>query len=61
MWQQWVNFILAVWLVLSSFFNLTLAGLTTNVAIVGIVMAVLALWGALRHNSMHMHEHRHAM
>jgi len=48
MWQSWINFILGIWLIISSFVLVkdTQGGMVNNL-IVGIVVAVLALWAAL--------------
>lgn len=46
MWQQWVNAILGVWLIAVPFIGFTSVGLTWALVITGIVVAVLALWGA---------------
>jgi FtsH-binding integral membrane protein len=65
MWQQWLNFIVGLWIIVSAFVGLTPDAMVTNLAVSGIAVAVLALWGALQHNSM-MHRstdrmtHRHA-
>ena len=46
MWQNFVNAILGLWLILSSFLGMSANALTTNLVIVGIVVAVLGFWGA---------------
>jgi len=63
MWQQWINFIAGLWLIVSAFVGFSLDALVTNVIVTGIVVAVLGLWGALQHNSMMRREdmtHSHA-
>lgn len=57
MWQQWINFVLGLWLAVSAYTGMTLAGLTLNLTVTGIVIAGLALWGALKHQSMERGEH----
>jgi hypothetical protein len=47
MWQHWINFLVGLWVILSGFINLTTQGMQTNLIISGIVIAVLAIWGAL--------------
>jgi hypothetical protein len=47
MWQQWINFILGLWLVISAYTGMALFGVTLNLTIVGLVVAALSLWGAL--------------
>ncbi len=61
-WQHWVNFIVGVWLILSASFGVSLGSMTTNLAVSGIVVAVLSLWGALANQSEYsrMGGHRHA-
>ncbi len=51
MWQQWVNFIAGLWLILSGFLNFSPAAMTTNFFVVGIIVAILGLWGALQYRS----------
>lgn len=46
MWQQWVNGVLGLWLILSAFIGFTPSAMTTNLVIVGIVVAILGFWGA---------------
>lgn len=66
MWQQWINFIVGLWIILSAYLGFTPANMATNLTISGIIVAVLALWGALKHNSSHTtmntedRLHRHA-
>lgn len=46
MWQHWVNAILGLWIILSSFVGMDVSTMTTNLVIVGIVIAILGFWGA---------------
>ena len=46
MWQQWVNALLGLWIIALPFLALTGASLTWTLVISGIVIAVLAVWGA---------------
>jgi len=58
MWQHWVNFVLSLWLVLSGYIGLSAAAMLTDLTIVGIAMAILAVWGAVEDQSYyHAHEH----
>ncbi len=58
MWQHWVNFVLSLWVMLSGYIGLSAADMTTNLTLSGIVIAVLAVWGALEEQSYHQrHEH----
>lgn len=46
MWQQWVNAILGLWVVAVPFIGITGAAFIWTLAITGIVIAVLGVWGA---------------
>lgn len=46
MWQNWINAILGLWIILSSFLGMSVSAMTTNLVIVGIVIAALGFWGA---------------
>ena len=46
MWQNWVNAILGLWSMLSSFIGMSVNSMTTNLLIVGAVIAILGFWGA---------------
>jgi hypothetical protein len=62
MWQQWINAVLGVWTIAVPFLGFTGATLTWVLAVTGIVIAVLALWGAGDENTERQHvaelEHR---
>lgn len=45
MWQQWINALAGVWLIISSF--VTSLRTPSNILITGIVVLILAVWGAL--------------
>ncbi len=60
MWQQWLNFVLGVWLAVSAFVGFTFEAMQTNLAIAGGLVALFALWGAVYHNRHHMNEMSHA-
>lgn len=47
MWQQWINFIIGLWIILSGYIGMGPQATTANLTIAGIVIAGLALWGAL--------------
>ena len=50
MWQHWINLILGLWLVVSAFIAFTPSGMVANLVIVGIAVAILALWEGIQHN-----------
>jgi hypothetical protein len=58
MWKQWVNLILALWVIVSPYIFEGPA-LATNLVIVGLVIGALALWSAVEHRSYDM-THSHA-
>jgi hypothetical protein len=47
MWQHWVNFIAAIWVVISPYVGFTSSQMTTNLIITGVIVGILALWGGL--------------
>ena len=60
-WQNWVNFIVGLWVILSGYMSFGPAANTTNLTIAGIVVAGLALWAiidARSHVSESDREHR---
>jgi hypothetical protein len=57
MWQQWVNLVLGLWIIVSAYTGMTAAGMATNLTISGLAIAILAVWGALQHQS-HAHGHQ---
>jgi hypothetical protein len=61
MWQQWVNLVLGLWVVLSGYLNLSPQAYATDLTISGLAIAALALWGALQHrNRYESRRHSHA-
>ncbi len=64
MWQQWTNVLLGLWIIASPFLFDNADSLSTNLIVSGLIVAALALWGALEHqaryNDMRSREHRHA-
>jgi hypothetical protein len=50
MWQQWVNGILGLWVIVVAFLGFTGATLMWTLAITGIVVAILGFWGAMANN-----------
>jgi hypothetical protein len=45
-WQHWINFLAGIWLIISAY-TLSASAMVTNLVVTGIIVAVLALWGAL--------------
>lgn len=60
MWQQWVNGILGLWVIVVPFLGLTGTQNTWTLAVTGIVIAVLGFWGASAHTAMSEGGMRHA-
>ena len=46
MWQQWINAILGLWVIAVPFIGISGSALIWTLAITGIVIAVLGVWGA---------------
>lgn len=46
MWQQWVNAILGLWVIAVPFIGITGSALLWTLAVTGIVIAALGVWGA---------------
>lgn len=60
MWQQWVNLIAGIWVIVVPFLALSGAALTWTLVITGVIVAGLALWGALYEQSRtHREQLRH--
>ncbi len=53
MWQQWLNLLLGMWVILSAYLGFSADGMVTNLTISGLIIAGLALWGALEHTTQH--------
>lgn len=47
MWQQWINGILGLWMIIVPFLGLQGSTFTWTLAITGVVVAILGFWGAL--------------
>ena len=60
MWQQWVNGVLGLWVLLVPFLGLTDAQNTWTFASTGLVIAILGFWGASEHATMEHHGMTHA-
>lgn len=59
MWQHWINGLLGLWLAISPFF-MSADGLVNNAIAVGIIVAIVAIWGGASERSHEHHERRHA-
>jgi hypothetical protein len=51
MWQQWVNAVLGLWVIAVPFLALSAGTLMWALAITGIIVAVLGVWGAMEGQS----------
>lgn len=50
MWQQWMNTILGLWIIALPFIGISSSSaFTWTLAITGVVVAILAAWGAMEH------------
>jgi len=60
MWQQWVNVVLGIWIIVVPFLGMAASTLAWALVVTGVVVAALALWGALYEQSgIHQKELRH--
>ena len=59
MWKNWINGILGLWLIISPFVGMSVSGMTTNLVIVGIVVAILSFAGLYQSDYDHR-THQHA-
>ncbi len=48
MWQQWVQALLGLWVIIVPFIGLTGNALSWTLAVTGIIIAALGVWGATR-------------
>lgn len=61
MWQHWINAILGLWIMLSSLMGMSVGAMTTNLMVVGAVVAVLGFWGAYGSSQQQdIRQHMHA-
>ncbi|MBU6231998.1 MAG: SPW repeat protein [Patescibacteria group bacterium] len=62
MWQSWLNGVLGLWILVSPFIGIgdVSSGMTTNMVIVGIVVAILGFWAAGVETAHGEHRHQHA-
>ena len=51
MWQQWINGILGLWIILVPFLDLASDGLAYTLVATGIIVAILGFWGAASHQT----------
>jgi hypothetical protein len=60
MWQQWVNGILGIWIIIVPFLGLSASANLWTLAITGLVVAILGFWGAGEAQSTSYGTHSHA-
>ena len=53
MWQQWINALLGLAIIVVPFLGLTGDAFTWTLAILGIAIAALGVWGAVAHEGMY--------
>ena len=56
MWQQWINLVLGLWIIAVPFVGMSATALAWTLAVSGIIIAALALWGALREQDPDYHQ-----
>ncbi len=61
MWQQWINLVLGLWVIISAYANFPADIMATNLMVTGLAIAAMALWGGLEHRTEHVpHRRYHA-
>ena len=58
MWQQWVNAIIGVGLIAVPFIALSATVLMWTLVAAGAVVAVMAVWGAMKEDSTEYHQYK---
>lgn len=61
MWQNWINAILGLWVILSPFMGMSATSMTTNLVVVGAIVSVLGFWGAYSASRQYDEEYREHM
>ncbi len=57
MWKNWVNGILGLWIIVSAFVGMSANGMTVNLVIVGIIVAILSFAGLASDSYDQTHQH----
>jgi hypothetical protein len=52
MWQDWINGLLGIWVIISPYLGMSESGLKSNLVITGIVIVILAVWAAMSRPAM---------
>jgi len=60
MWQQWLNGLLGLWLIVFPFTSGLGTGVTWTLVITGVAVAALGFWGGMEHKNMEKRFHRTA-
>jgi hypothetical protein len=50
MWQNWVNLLAGIWLIISPYVGFTSSAMTANLIITGAIVGILSLWAGLATN-----------
>ncbi len=58
MWQQWVNAIIGLAVIATPFLALSATALTWTLVVAGAVVAILAVWGAMKEESTEYHQYK---
>jgi len=52
MWQQWLNAIIGLWVIAVPFIGIVGDTLTWTLAVTGVAIAILGIWGAQQEQTM---------
>ena len=58
MWQQWVNAVIGLAVIATPFLALSATAVTWTLVVFGAVVAVLAVWGAMKEESTEYHQYK---
>ncbi len=58
MWQQWVNAVIGLAVIATPFLALSAVALTWTLVVLGAVVAVLAVWSAMKEESPEYHQYK---
>jgi len=50
-WQHWLNLVVGLWIIVSSYLGFSADQMVTNFTVSGIIVAILAVWGALQNST----------
>lgn len=52
MWQNWINAVLGIWVIIVPYLGMSDSGETTTLIITGAAILIFAIWGAMDRSAM---------